>query len=103
MPADLEEGEYLLQGEAISIDGRVLNRELPFTVDAEGRVYWDPDVNYGMYNQEEETIRDADFEWLLEELLPSMVLLALALGGVYTTLIERNRAPRGLGPKEKKA
>lgn len=97
LPGGLEEGDYLLSAEATSIDGRVLGRELEFSVSEEGNVFWDAKYNYDYYNEEDATIRDADLGWLIEDFLPALVLLTLALGGVYLTLTERNRAPRGLG------
>lgn len=97
MPGGLDAGEYVLTGQATSVDGRILSRELEFSVSDEGEVFWDPDkVNFYEYEQDEQVITDASGTWFIEDFLPAFVLLLLALGTVYFTLTERNRPPRGI-------
>lgn len=97
LPGNLDAGDYVLEGQATSVDGRILTRELEFSVSDEGEVFWDPDkTNFYEYEQDEQVITDATPEWFIEDFLPALVLLLLALSTVYFTLTERNRPARGL-------
>ncbi len=99
LPGNLEAGEYVLTAQATSVDGRLLSRELEFSISDDGEVFWDPDkMNFYQYEQDEETITGASGKWFIEDFLPAVVLLFLALGAVYLTLTERNRPARGIEP-----
>ena len=97
LPGNLEPGDYLLSAEATSADGRVLLREIEFSISADSEVYWELDqIYYRKMEQEEAVIVSADASWFLGSFLPALILLVIALSGVFFTLTERNRAPRGL-------
>jgi hypothetical protein len=97
LPGNLEPGDYLLSAEATSVDGRVLTREIEFSIGANSDVYWELDqIDYRKVEQEEAVIMSADVSWFVHSFLPALVLLLISLSGVFFTLTERNRAPRGL-------
>jgi hypothetical protein len=97
LPGNLEPGDYLLSAEATSVDGRVLLREIEFSVNADSEVYWELDqIDYRKLEQEDAVIISADASWFIRSFMPALVLLVIALTGVFFTLTERNREPRGL-------
>ena len=97
LPGNLDPGDYLLSAQATSVDGRMLLRELEFSVSDEGEVFWSMDqIDYRKLEQEEAVIIDADASWFIRSFLPALVLLAIALAGIYFSLTERNRSPRGI-------
>ena len=97
LPGNLEPGDYVVSAEATSVDGRVLVREIEFSINADSEVYWELDqIDYRKMEQEEAVILSADASWFIRSFLPALVLLVIALSGVFFTLTERNRAPRGL-------
>ena len=97
LPGNLEPGDYVLSAEATSVDGRVLMRDIEFSINADSEVYWELDqIDYSKMEQEEAVIVSADASWFIRSFLPALVLLVIALTGVFFTLTERNRGARGL-------
>ena len=59
--------------------------------------FWSTDqIDYRKLEQEEAVIIDANASWFVRSFLPALVLLGIALSGIYFSLTERNRSPRGL-------
>ena len=97
LPGNLDPGDYLLSAQATSLDGRMLLRELEFSVSDENEVFWSMDqIDYRKLEQDEAVIISADGSWFIRSFLPALMLLVIALGGTYFSLTERNRKPRGL-------
>ena len=97
LPGNLEPGDYVLSAEATSVDGSVLMRDIEFSINANSEVYWELDqIDYRKLEQEDAVIVSADTSWFIRSFMPALVLLVIAFTGVFFTLTERNREPRGL-------
>jgi len=95
LPGNLEPGDYLLTAQATSADGRLLTREREFTVSDESEVFWVvDDMKISREMEEDTVIISANGLWLIRSLVPALVLLLIALSGVYFSLTERNRPAR---------
>jgi len=95
LPGNLEPGDYLLTAQATSADGRLLTREREFTVSDESEVFWVvDDMKISREMEEDTVIISANGLWLIRSLVPALVLLLIALSGVYFSLTERTRPAR---------
>jgi hypothetical protein len=75
----------------------VLVREIEFSINADSEVYWELDqIDYRKLEEQDAVIVSANGSWFIRSFLPALVLLVIALSGVFFTLTERNREPRGL-------
>ena len=97
LPGNLEPGDYTVVAAATAEDGRSLSREVDFEVTAQGTVTYDIEREINPQWEEDNTvIVDPDGEWFVEDFLPALVLVVLALSVIYLTLTERNRPARGV-------
>jgi hypothetical protein len=96
LPGNLEPGDYLITAQATSADGRVITRELAFTVNDAYEVSWafDDVTKMSREMQEDTVIITPSGSWLIRSLAPALVLLLIALSGIYFSLAERNRPAR---------
>lgn len=95
LPGNLEPGDYLLEAHATTQDGRQIDREREFSLSDEREVFWSVDEGKIRALEREETvIVSADGAWFVQSFIPALVLLLIALTGIYFTLTERNRAAR---------
>ena len=97
LPGNLEPGDYTVVAVGTAEDGRALSRDVEFEVTPEGTVTYDVEREINAQWEDDNTvIVEADGEWFIEDFLPALVLIVLALSVIYLTLTERNRPARGV-------
>lgn len=86
----LKEGSYSLSLTAVSADGSVIQRDLAFNVVNGQRSTWPNGTDTYMQDEQGLTVMPITIGWVLSDLLPALLLLALAALAIYLTLRIRN-------------
>lgn len=86
----LEAGEYVLSLNAVSADGSILERSLPFIVTEERTSTWPDGVDTYSQDPQGTKVLPISLSWVLSDLLPALLLLILAATVIYRTLRTRN-------------
>jgi hypothetical protein len=97
LPGSLEPGNYSLVATATTVEGKPFIKTVEFGVANDGTLIWDDRAGENLpYSDPDPRVMTMTIPWLVDDLLPALVLLVLAQLGIFLTLTERNKKRRAL-------